>query len=135
VTSGYSGTPLARKVGIKEGHVLALVGAPAGWAVPDLPAKVTVGTDLARPPDLVVAFCRDAAALRAGIVGWGKAVFPASTLWIAWPRKAAGHISDLGDNVIREIVLPLGLADTKVAAIDQDWSGLKFAWREELRKG
>jgi hypothetical protein len=133
VTSGHSGTPLARKLGIREGHRLALVGAPPGWSVPDLPPEVTVAADLGDGPDVAIAFCPDATTLRVGIRSWGDAVFPASALWIAWPRKAAGHVSDLGDNLIREIVLPLGLVDTKVAALDVDWSGLKFLWRKELR--
>jgi hypothetical protein len=54
-------------------------------------------------------------------------------LWVAWPRRAGGHTSDITDNIVRQIVLPLGLVDVKVAALDQDWSGLKFVWRKELR--
>jgi hypothetical protein len=56
-------------------------------------------------------------------------------LWIAWPRKVAGHESDITENRLREIILPTGLVDTKVAALDEDWSGLKFVWRKELRAG
>jgi hypothetical protein len=57
------------------------------------------------------------------------------SLWIAWPRKAAGHVSDISENELRLIILPIGLVDTKVAALDEDWSGLKFVWRKELRSG
>ncbi|HEX5287645.1 MAG TPA: hypothetical protein VFX25_02145, partial [Streptosporangiaceae bacterium] len=62
-----------------------------------------------------------------------RRIFPAGALWIAWPRRAAGHRSDITDNVIREYVLPLGLVDVKVAAIDEDWSGLRVVWRTENR--
>jgi len=57
------------------------------------------------------------------------------SLWIAWPRRAAGHISDITDNVVRNVALPLGLVDVKVAALDEDWSALKFVWRKKLRGG
>ena len=63
----------------------------------------------------------------------GRRIYPAGALWVAWPRRAAGHRSDITDNVIREYVLPLGLVDVKVAAIDEDWSGLRVVWRTENR--
>ena len=130
--AGYAGTPLAKKLGIKPGHQLALVDAPDGWAVPDLPDGVT---NRARPraPTSSLAFHRSAAELAAGIEALGQAVFPDRALWIAWPRKAGGYVSDITENGIRDVVLPLGLVDTKVAAIDDDWSGLKIVWRRERR--
>ncbi len=67
------------------------------------------------------------------IAALAQAIFPGASLWIAWPRKAAGHVSDITDNLIREVCLPLGIVDVKVAAIDIDWSGLKMVWRKELR--
>lgn len=129
--AGYSGTPLAKKLGIKPGHRLALVGAPDGWEVPELPEGVTVGA--ADGADVVVAFHRSAAELAAGIEALGRAVFPDGAVWIAWPRRAGGHESDITENGIRDVVLPLGLVDTKVAALDDDWSGLKVVWRRERR--
>jgi hypothetical protein len=63
----------------------------------------------------------------------GQLIAPDGLLWLAWPRRAGGHTSDITDNVVREIVLPTGMVDTKVAALDQDWSALKFVWRKELR--
>jgi hypothetical protein len=125
---GY-GTPLWKKLGLKEGRTLTLVDAPAGWSVPDLPAGVTLGDD----GEVVVAFHREAAELEARIEALGTAIFPDGSLWIAWPRKAAGHESDITENGIRDVVLPRGLVDVKVAAIDHDWSGLKVVWRKELR--
>jgi hypothetical protein len=63
----------------------------------------------------------------------GQAIFPAGMVWIAWPRKAGGHVSDISENGIRDVVLPHGLVDVKVAALDEDWSGLKVVWRREKR--
>ena len=127
--AGYSGTPLWKKLGLKEGYRLTLVDAPDGWAVPDLPDGVAVGDR----GDVVVAFHRAAAELESGIEELGRAIFPDGSLWIAWPRKAAGHDSDITENGIRGVVLPRGLVDVKVAAIDNDWSGLKIVWRRERR--
>jgi hypothetical protein len=128
--AGYSGTPPWKKLGIKEGYRLTLVGAPDGWTVPDLPDGVTIGGG----GDVVVAFHRAAAELESGIEELGRAIFPDGSLWIAWPRKAGGHDSDITENGIRDVVLPLGLVDVKVAALDADWSGLKIVWRRERRK-
>jgi hypothetical protein len=64
---------------------------------------------------------------------WAELVFPAGAVWVAWPRKAAGHDSDVDENAIREAALAIGLVDVKVAAIDEDWSGLKIVWRKENR--
>lgn len=66
---------------------------------------------------------------------WGERIFPSGSIWIAWPRKAAGHVSEMTENLIRDEALALGLVDVKVAAIDTDWSGLKLVWRKELRVG
>ena len=129
--AGYSGTPLHKKLGIKPGHRLALVDAPDGWAVPDLPDDVTTGAP--EGADVVLAFHRSAAELAAGIEALGQAIYPDGMVWIAWPRKAGGHESDITENGIRDVVLPLGLVDTKVAALDNDWSGLKVVWRRERR--
>lgn len=131
--AGYSGTPLAKKLGIKEGHRLTLVEAPPEWGVPDLPANVEVGAGLQEPADVVIAFHREAAELSSRIEALGQAIHPNGMVWIAWPRKAGGHDSDITENGIRDVVLPLGLVDVKVAALDDDWSGLKVVWRRERR--
>ena len=151
--AGYSGTPLVRKVGVKAGHQVVLCAAPDGWAIPDLPAGTTT-TTIAEPPpapaaaaasaasasaaavmqvDVVVAFCRTPVDLRVAVEGFADAIHPAGALWIAWPRRAAGHRSDITENLIREVALPVGLVDVKVAALDTDWSGLKLVWRKEMR--
>jgi hypothetical protein len=125
--TGYSGTPLAKKLGIKG--TFCLVGAPTGWTVPDNPAEETEPGEAS----VVVAFCPDRATLTQRLDELKDTIFPDRALWIAWPRRAAGHLSDLDENGIRELALPLGLVDTKVAALDTDWSGLKLVWRKELR--
>ena len=138
--AGYSGTPLAKKLGIKDGGVLALVDAPPEWSVPGLPDGVTVssetagsrrGTGLAEV-DVALVFCRAAADVAAvpSLVG---SLAATSALWVAWPRKAGGHVSDVDENLLREVLLPTGVVDVKVAALDVDWSGLKFVWRKENR--
>jgi hypothetical protein len=131
--AGYSGTPLWKKLGIKENQHLTLVEAPPEWAVPDLPMGVTVGAGLQDSADVVIAFHREAADLESRVEVLGKAIFPDGSLWLAWPRRAGGHESDITENGIRDAVLPHGLVDVKVAAIDEDWSGLKVVWRRERR--
>lgn len=85
------------------------------------------------PVDLAIAFFTEAEQLPHRLPGLARLVFPAGSLWIAWPRRAAGHRSDLTESTIRAHALPLGVVDVKVAAIDDDWSGLRFVWRRERR--
>ena len=135
--AGSSGTPLARKLGIKPEHRLLMVGAPPDWEVSDLPAGVKTRRAQRLPrsgsTDLLLLFVRRAAELRS-IQSAGKMIFPDGALWVAWPRKAGGHVSDVTENGIRDASLPHGLVDVKVAALDTDWSGLKIVWRKELRR-
>jgi hypothetical protein len=129
--TGYSGTPQARKLGIAEGCRLALVGAPRGWRLQDLPPTQRSGG--ASGADVLIAFATRPADLTA-LPTWGERVFPAGAVWVAWPRKAAGHVSEVTENAIRAAALEIGMVDTKVAAIDEDWSGLKIVWRKENRR-
>jgi hypothetical protein len=131
MTAGYSGTPQIRKLGIKPGMRVALDAAPRGWRLVDPPPIVATRTGAV---DVLIWFVRADAKL-ADVAPRGQRIFPAGALWIAWPRKAAGHVSDVTENGIRAAVLPLGLVDVKVAAIDDDWSGLKIVWRVEKRSG
>jgi hypothetical protein len=131
MTSGYSGTPQARKLGIKPGIRVALEHAPDGWTLDDPPPyEAASGT---APADVVLAFVRAEADLDGCVARHAPRIRPDGALWIAWPRKAGGHVSDVTENAIRAAVLPLGLVDVKVAAIDADWSGLKIVWRKENR--
>ena len=124
---------MAKKLGVKEGSVLALVAAPDGWTVPDLPAGVKTKTSLRGTFNVVVVFVRSADELRRRVDPIVRTTADASSVWIAWPRKAGGHDSDVTENLLREVLLPTGLVDVKVAAIDEDWSGLKFMWRTDKR--
>lgn len=138
--AGYSGTPLWKKLGLKPGMRAHVLHADDGWRVP-LDGPLGDGQDgiVWLPPDddgpagLVLAFYRSAAGYLAELDGIGERIRPDGMLWAAWPRKAAGHVSDLDENLIRDAALDRGLVDVKVAAIDTDWSGLKIVWRRENR--
>ncbi|MFF2215073.1 DUF3052 domain-containing protein [Streptomyces antibioticus] len=132
--SGHPGTPLAKKLGIRPGHRLRLRHAPPGWAVPDLPDDVTPRPGGPRDADVTVAFYRAHADLAAETATLVHDLADDAMLWIAWPRKAAGHHSDLTENDLRDLFLPLGVVDVKVAALGDDWSGLKFVRRTENRR-
>ena len=132
-TAGYSDTPLARKVGIKAGHRVALVRRPAGWDLPELPDDVELLDQRRAGVDVTVVFARTFADLAAEASGLDADLADDAMLWIAWPRRAAGHTSDITENGLRELFLPLGLVDVKVAALSEDWSGLKLVRRRENR--
>ena len=122
----------ARKLGLKPGQRVALDDPPPGWGFADPPGGLEL-TGEAGPADLIVAFFSRAADLGLRLPGLAERIFPDGAVWAAWPRRAGGHISDITDNVVREYALPLGLVDVKVAAIDDDWSGLRLCWRKEHR--
>jgi hypothetical protein len=130
--AGYSGTPLAKKLGLTEGSTLLLLGAPAG-VVADLPPSVTVKTQRRGRADVVVAFFTGRKELEGRVDALGQAIFPSGGLWIAWPKKSSGVATDITDHVVREVALPLGLVDNKVCAIDETWTGLRLVWRVERR--
>ncbi|MFI7498939.1 DUF3052 domain-containing protein [Streptomyces sp. NPDC049687] len=132
-TGGYSATPLVRKLGVKPGHRLRLRHAPPGWAVPGLPEGTDVAPGGPRDADVTVAFYRAHADLAAETSDLVRDLADDAMLWIAWPRKAAGHVSDLTENSLRDLFLPLGVVDVKVAALGEDWSALKFVRRRENR--
>lgn len=130
-TAGYSGTPLAKKIGIKAGHRVRLHHAPEGWMIPGLPPDVELEFDGASgDADVSIAFYRTHAELAEQAPGLAADLPRGAMLWIAWPRKAGGHVSDIAENDLRELLLPVGVVDVKVAAFDNDWSGLKFLWRK-----
>jgi hypothetical protein len=133
--AGYSGTPLPRKLGIREGAAVAFLNAPAdfGDALGDLPDGVTVRDRLRGPLDVVVFFTVHRADLERRIEQLKAALDPAGRLWVAWPKQAAKVETDMTEDVVRDVALPLGLVDNKVAAIDDTWSGLQLVIRKELR--
>jgi len=129
---GYSGKPLIQKLGLKPGETLAAIDAPDHYA--DLVAPLPEGARLVagQTPDAAIVhlFVPDRAALaaQAGQVVAGLA--PKAMLWISWPKKASKRFVDLTEDGVRELVLPTGWVDVKVAAVDEDWSGLKFLKRK-----
>jgi Protein of unknown function (DUF3052) len=125
-------TPQARKLGLKPGHRLALDDPPAGWHLQE-PPDALLAPDPDGAADVIIAFFRTAAELPDRLPALARRIFPAGALWAAWPRRAAGHTSDITDNVVREHALDLGLVDVKVAAIDDDWSALRLVWRTKNR--
>jgi hypothetical protein len=128
----YSGTPQARKLGLKPGCRVALDDPPPAWHLSDPPVDIEyVGPTGAA--DVVVGFFGSRAELASRLPNLVQRIHPDGSLWIAWPRRAGGHDSDITDNVVRDCALPLGVVDVKIAAIDDDWSGLKFRWRRENR--
>jgi hypothetical protein len=130
-TFGYSDKPLSAKLGIKPGQTLAVLGAPAHYAklVEPLPEGVRV-VEAAEPgAQIIHLFVRDKADLAAKAEAAAKAVAPGCALWVSWPKKASPLFVDLTEDGVRAALLPTGLVDVKVAAVDADWSGLKFLWR------
>ncbi len=126
--AGYSGTPQARKLGLRPGQRVALDDPPDGWSLREPPPGLLSG-DPDGTADLIVAFFRAEAEMPRRLPALARRIFPAGALWAAWPRRAAGHDSDITDSVVRRHALRLGLVDVKVAAIDDDWSGLRLVWR------
>jgi hypothetical protein len=123
------------KLGLKPEQRIVLVNCPPGWALEPaagLDAESDAGS-ASGLADVVIAFFAEAAELSSRLPELAARIYPAGAIWAAWPRRAGGHSSDITDNVIREHALPLGLVDVKVAAIDNDWSGLRLVWRVENR--
>ena len=132
-TAGYSGTPLPKKLGIKEGHRLALLGAPEEVDLGELPPGVTVVRRAGGTADVIVSFHVDRAHFKQRLPTLRKLMAPASGLWIAWPKKASRVPTDMTEDVVREVALPTGLVDNKVCAIDATWSGLRLVIRRSER--
>ena len=128
---GYSGTPLATKLGIKPGSTLRLVNAPEDFDIEGLPDGVTKRER--GHADVVLLFTTSFADLAARVEPLGRAVHPDGSLWVAWPKRASKVPTDLTEDSLREVALPLGLVDNKVCAVTDVWSGLRLVWRKERR--
>jgi hypothetical protein len=131
--AGYSGTPLPKKLGIKEDHIVVLVDAPPNFEMMlnPLPPGVILESKVAAKSEFNVMVClvKREADLQKRFQGLAKRLHSAGGLWIAWPKKTSGVATDLTENVIRNIGLDAGLVDNKVCAIDATWSGLRFVIR------
>jgi CheY-like chemotaxis protein len=127
----YSGTPLPKKLGVKPGITMALLGAPKGFekTLGKLPDNVRISKRAGTRAELLVLFVKSLADLKKRLPAAKRAMAPKGSLWIAWPKKASGVASDLTQQVVREFGLGNGLVDYKICAIDNTWSGLRFAKR------
>lgn len=128
--SGYSDTPLTRKLGVKnDSRVLVLAG-PAGFDLDDVPSGAVVHRRAgASAYDVILAFCPDAERLESRLASGVAKLTTAGALWLAWPKRSSGVATDLDENVVRDRGLGTGLVDVKVAAIDATWAALKFVRR------
>ncbi|HEV7667962.1 MAG TPA: DUF3052 domain-containing protein [Thermoanaerobaculia bacterium] len=132
---GYSGTPLVAKLGIKEGAEIYLAGAPENYL--DLVAPLPEGVKIAKRPSpstgFVHHFTTQAAELGKALAAYRNKLGPEAIVWISWPKKSAKVPTDVTEDTIRELALPLGWVDVKVCAVTEVWSGLKLVVRKELR--
>ncbi|MBA2283437.1 MAG: DUF3052 family protein [Acidimicrobiia bacterium] len=135
--AGYSATPLAKKLGIKDGSRVALLCAPRTFdpaALEPLPDDARVVTGATKDPcDVILSFHTERADLEARVPALLDALDVDGGLWIAWPKRASKVPTDITEDTLREVWLPLGLVDNKVCAIDDVWSGLRLVWRREHR--
>lgn len=142
--AGYSGTPLPKKLGIKQGHTVFLVDAPEGIesVLGELPVPVRLertnlpfasNPDFAGSPDILLLFVMTVDALNDGFNSAAPKLRPDAAIWIAWPKRASGIKTDMTEDRVRDIALPRGMVDNKVCAIDETWSGLRLVVRKENR--
>jgi hypothetical protein len=130
VSAGYSGTPLPKKLGIKPGHKVLLIGEPEEFdGLGDLPEDVAVGRTARGPADVIVSFHTERADLAKRMPKLRAAMRPNAGLWIGWPKRASKVPTDLTEDVVRELALANTLVDNKVAALDEKWSGLRLVIR------
>ena len=129
--SSVGAGPVQRKLGIRADARLGLINAPDYFSalLGELPLGVTIRRSARGPLDLIVVFCVRRGPLERRLPGLRAALDPAGGLWIAWPKRASGVVTDLTDATVRELGLAAGLVDNKVCAIDQTWSGLRFVYR------
>lgn len=133
--TGYSRTPLAAKLGIRPGMVMRAVHAPRGYRgmLAPLPDGARVATGGRGRADIVHHFTRDRAELAKSLHAYRKSLAAATPVWVSWPKKSAGVATDVTEDVVRALALPLGYVDVKVCAVDGTWSGLKLVVRLERR--
>ncbi|MBP9898064.1 MAG: DUF3052 family protein [Gemmatimonadales bacterium] len=135
MTPGYSGTPLSKKLGISTGQRLLVLDCPEPYAaiVADLPDNVSLVTRPSSAVDLVHLFATERRALQQRLEKLRTALRPDAVIWVSWPKKASKVPTDITEDTIRAVALPLGLVDVKVCAVTDVWSGLKLVVRMELR--
>jgi hypothetical protein len=128
--AGYSGTPLAKKLGIKDGFRVWFVNAPHNFDQDlELPADLRIVSVKTKPLDLVLLFTKSETKLRKEFPALAQKLCPKGMLWVCWPKKASGVATDINENIVRRIGLDAGLVDVKICAVNDVWSGLKFVYR------
>ena len=133
-TAGYSGTPLQKKLGFKPGMTAAFVDAPDGLdGLLGVLEGVSVKRSLRGSADLVLCFVTARRDLERRAARLREAIAPDGLVWVCWPKRASKVATDMTEDVVRDVLLPTGLVDVKVAAVDETWSGLKLVVRRELR--
>jgi len=132
--TGYSGTPLPKKLGIKEDMRVGIFDAPDGFrtTLGPLPEGTRLH-DRQEPSDIFVVFARWSTDMRSGFESAMANIEPDGAIWVAWPKRASGVETDLTEDTMRDLFLPTGMVDNKVCAIDEIWSGLRFVVRKENR--
>jgi hypothetical protein len=135
MAAGYSGTPLAKKLGLKPGLRVSAAGAPANYRnmLAPLPAGVVIGNRVTAATDIAHLFTTSKAELEKALASYLKVLRPDAAIWVSWPKKSAKLATDITEDTIRAVALPKGLVDIKVCAVDETWSGLKLVLRKELR--
>jgi hypothetical protein len=135
--AGYSGTPLPKKLGIKEKFRVSFVELPADVRAElrDTLRTCDVASDARGPLDFAMVFVKTKAELKKQFARAAKQIAPAGMLWVSWPKKTSGVASDLDENIVRRVGLEAGLVDVKVCAVSDVWSGLKFVIRLKDRRG
>jgi hypothetical protein len=135
--AGYSATPLAKKLGISSGTKIHVVAAPENYLelLSPLPEDVQVVSRVDERTDIVHIFSVKRALLSRAIAGVLGKLRPDAAIWVSWPKKSSKVPTDIVEDAIRDIALPLGLVDIKVCAVDETWSGLKLVLRKEKRRG
>jgi hypothetical protein len=134
-STGYSGTPLAKKLGIVEGSRVVTLHAPDDYArwLSSIPSNVVFEGKVTPLTDIVHVFSATKADLKATLETLRNAIKSSGTVWVSWPKKTSKVPTDITDNTIRELALPLGFVDIKVCAVSDVWSGLKLVIRKEQR--
>jgi hypothetical protein len=133
--SGYSGTPLAKKLGIVKGACVVIKHAPKNYAelLNPLPPGIKFEKTVSQATDIVHVFTASKIALKSELEALRNTVRTNSAVWVSWPKKASKLPTDITEDTIRELALPMGFVDIKVCAVDEVWSGLKLVIRKELR--
>ena len=133
--TGYSGTPLAKKLGFKEHSQVFVFDAPAGYMelLEPLPSDVVFQTKVGKATDITHLFVTEASELKKYLAGLRKKLKPDAPVWVSWPKKSSKVATTITEDTIRELALPMGFVDIKVCAVNEVWSGLKLVVRKKFR--